>query len=391
MRIEALDRDGMGVAGDARLPFTLPGEIWEDGGLVAPAAERVVPSCRHFGTCGGCGLQHGSDRFVALWKRGVVERALAGQGLAAPVRETLTSPPRSRRRAVLSGRRMKRSVVLGFHGWRSAALVGIEDCLVVRPGILAARPALAALVAAGGTRSGEVRLTVTEGPAGLDVDATGGRESDAALATRLAAVAEAGDFARLSWNGTVVAGRRPPVQRMGRAWVVPPAGGFLQATAEGEAALLAGVAEAVGDAGRVADLFCGCGTFALPLAERAQVLAVEGEAAAVRALDTAWRGTTGLKRVVAASRDLFRRPLLAAELAGLEAVVLDPPRAGAEAQCRELARAAVGRVAMVSCNPVSFARDARLLVEGGFRLDWVQPVDQFRWSAHVELVAGFSR
>lgn len=391
MQIETLDRDGLGVAGMVRLPFSLPGEIWEDGRLLQPVPERAVPGCPHFGHCGGCSLQHASDAFVAAWKRNVVVRALAGQGLTAPVRETLTSPPGSRRRAVLSGRRMKRSVLLGFHGWRSDAVVAVETCLVVRPGILAGRPALASLVAAGGTRSAEVRLAVTEGPAGLDVDATGGRNADEALSTSLAAIAGISDLARLSWNGTMIAQRRLPVQRMGKAWVVPPAGGFLQATGEGESALVAGVLEAVGDAGRVADLFCGCGTFTLPLAERSQILAVEGDAAAIRALDAAWRATPGLKRVVAIRRDLFRRPLVAGEASELDAIILDPPRAGAEAQCRELARADVSRVAMVSCNPATFARDARLLVEGGFRLDWVQPVDQFRWSAHVELVAGLSR
>ncbi len=389
--IEALDREGLGIAGADRVPFALPGEIWDDGRLVQASPERVVPGCPLHGRCGGCSLQHASDSFVACWKQGVMERALAGQGLAAPVRATLTSPPRSRRRAVLSGRRMKRSVALGFHGWRSETLVPVEACLVLRPAILAARPALAALVAAGGTRSSELRLTVTEGPAGLDVDAAGGREADLSLRTALAGVAETADFARLSWNGEVVALRRPPVQRMGRAMVVPPAGGFLQATLEGEAALVAAVRAAVGDAGRVADLFSGCGTFALPLAERAEVLAVEGDAAAIAALDAGWRGAAGLRRVVSVARDLFRRPVLASEIAGLEAVVLDPPRAGAEAQCREIARSGVGRVAMVSCNPVTFARDVRILVAGGFAVDWVQPVDQFRWSPHVEVVAGLSR
>lgn len=392
MRIEALDLDGLGVAGADRVPFSLPGEVWDPArGLVEAVADRVEPGCPQFGRCGGCGLQHASDRFVALWKRGVIERALAGQGIETPVESTLTSPPRSRRRAVLAGRRMKKSVVVGFHGWRSETLVGLDGCDVLRPAIVAARPALAALVRVGGTRSAELRLTVTDGPAGLDVDCTGGREADASLRMALAEIAEAADFARLSWSGELLALRRPPVQRMGRALVVPPAGGFLQATAEGEAALVAGVCAAVGSAGRVADLFCGCGTFALPLAERAEVLAIEGEAAAVAALDAGWRATVGLKRVVARARDLFRRPLMTSEFKGLEAVILDPPRAGAEAQCRELARAEVARVAMVSCNPVTFARDARLLIEGGFRLGRVQPVDQFRWSAHVELVAAFSR
>lgn len=168
-------------------------------------------------------------------------------------------------------------------------------------------------------------------------------------------------------------------------------GGFLQATVEGEAGLVAAVREATAGAARVADLFAGCGTFTLPLAEAAEVLAVERDAGMVAALGEGWRRAAGLKRVAAVARDLFRRPLLAQEIKGLDAVVIDPPRAGAEAQCRELARSGIGRIAAASCDPASFARDARLLIEGGFRLDWVQPVDQFRWSGHVELAACFSR
>ena len=178
---------------------------------------------------------------------------------------------------------------------------------------------------------------------------------------------------------------------MGRARVVPPPGGFLQPTREGEVALVEAVSEAVGGAGRIADLFSGSGTFTLPLAETAEVHAVEGEAEALAALDAAWRATPGLKRVRCERRDLAHRPLLPAEFKDIEAVVVDPPRAGARAQAGQLARARVARLAMVSCNPATFARDARIVIDGGYRLDWVQPVDQFRWSAHVELVAAFRR
>jgi 23S rRNA (uracil1939-C5)-methyltransferase len=183
----------------------------------------------------------------------------------------------------------------------------------------------------------------------------------------------------------------PPTLGLGRARVSPPPGAFLQATPQGEAALRNAVQEAVGPARRIADLFAGCGTFALPLAETAEVLAVEGSAAMLAALDQGWRMAPGLKRVTCETRDLFRRPLMPDELAGFEAVVIDPPRAGAEAQVAELARADVPVIAAVSCNPVTFARDARALVQAGYRLDWVQVVDQFRWSAHVELAARFTR
>jgi 23S rRNA (uracil1939-C5)-methyltransferase len=303
----------------------------------------------------------------------------------------LTSPPMSRRRAVFAGRRTRNAALVGFHARRSEVVVPVDGCRLVRPEILAARPALARLTGLVASRSAALRLTVTSGPAGLDVAGAGGRPLDPALRGALAADAEAADLARLTWDGETVALRRPPVQALGTAQVVPPPGAFLQATAEGEAALVAAVLEAVGGARRVADLFAGCGTFALPLAATAEVLAVEGDPAMVAALAAGWRQAPGLRRVVAAARDLFRRPLLPPELKGLEAVVIDPPRAGAEAQTRALAASGVARVAAVSCDPASFARDARLLVDAGFRLDWVQPVDQFSWSGHVEFAAGFSR
>jgi 23S rRNA (uracil1939-C5)-methyltransferase len=393
--IERLGRDGDGLAGGLRLPFALPGERWRLGPgeprLLEPSPARVASPCRHFGACGGCTLQHASDAFLAAWKAETIARALLARGLEAPLRPTLTSPPRSRRRAVLAARRTRKAVTLGFHGRRSEALVDIAECHVLRPEILAAKPALQRLAALGATRSAELRLTVTLGPAGLDVDAAGGRRLDAELASRLAAAAEAADLARLAWDGEPVALRRPPFQAFGPARVVPPPGAFLQATAEGEAALLAAVREATTGATRVVDLFAGCGTFALPLAAAAEVRAVEADAAMLAALAAGWRQAPGLRRVETEARDLFRRPLVAAELARFEAAVIDPPRAGAEAQTRELARSRLARIAAVSCDPATFARDASLLVEAGFRLDWVHPVDQFRWSGHVELAAQFSR
>lgn len=189
----------------------------------------------------------------------------------------------------------------------------------------------------------------------------------------------------------MIAQRAPPVQRFGVADVCPPPGAFLQATKHGEAHLLAAVQEAVAGARRIVDLFAGCGTFTLPLAKDAEVLAVEGEREMIVALDKGWRMAKGLKTVTHAARDLYRRPLLPDEFAKFDAVVMDPPRAGAEAQTAELVRSKIARIAYISCNPVTFARDAAQLVAGGFTLDWVQPVDQFRWSSHTELAAQFSR
>ena len=261
---------------------------------------------------------------------------------------------------------------------------------MVTPAITAALPALARLTRVAASRTGTLALTVTDGPAGLDVDVTGAHDLDPDLRRALAAFAETEDLARLACGREAVATRRPPFQRMGDARVVPPPGAFLQATAEGERALVAAVRAAVGGARRVADLFAGCGTFTLPLSAGAEVLAVEGDAAMPAALAAAQR-PPGLRPVRTETRDLFRRPLLATDLAGFEGVVIDPPRAGAEAQSRELARSDVPVIAAVSCDPATFARDAAILAAGGYRLDWVQPVDQFRWSGHVELAARFSR
>lgn len=400
--VERLGRkgDGVAVAGDRRAlaALTLPGEQIEgeatDGRIaspriVLPSAQRVRPTCPHYRACGGCSLMHGSEDFVKGWKVGVVTEALRAQGLSASVAGVHVSPPRSRRRAVLSGRRTKKGALLGFHARASDVIVDIADCHVLRPAIQAALPLLRQLVVAGASRSAELSLTVTDTPAGLDVNVTGGKPADPALFQALAALADQGDLARLSWDGQSIT-RRPPALPMGRARVVPPPGSFLQATAEGEAALLAAVRNILRDAGRVLDLFAGCGTFSLPLADTADVHAVEGLAAPLQALDHAARNTQGLHRITTEIRDLARRPLLPDELA-YNAIVIDPPRAGAEAQAREIARSEVPTLAWVSCDPVTFARDARILAEGGYVIDRLFVVDQFRWSPHVETVAEFHR
>lgn len=404
-RIERLGRrgDGVAVAEDdsrALASRVLPGEVIEgaavDGRIdapriVTPSDQRVTPPCPHYRSCGGCALMHARDGFVADWKAGIVVGALAAQGIVVGVDAMHISPPRSRRRAVLSGRRTRQGALLGFHARASDRIVDVTDCHVIRPAINAALPLLREIVVAGASRAGELSLTVTDGPAGLDVAVSGGRPADAALLAQLAQLAAQGDLARLTWGEDALT-RRPPALPMGRAHVVPPPGGFLQATAEGEAALLAAVRAAVGDAARIADLYAGAGTFTLPLAELAQIHAVEGLPAALAALDVGWRGASGLKRVTTESRDLARRPLPAADLDAYDAIVIDPPRAGAEAQARALAATArLARLAWVSCDPVTFARDTRILGAGGWRIARLDVVDQFRWSPHVETVASFTR
>ncbi|WP_378941848.1 class I SAM-dependent RNA methyltransferase [Paracoccus sp. R86501] len=400
--IERLGRKGDGVAvrGDERAlaALTLPGELIEgtpeDGRIAAPrivtpSDQRVRPICTHFRACGGCSLMHASDGFTTAWKQQVVETALAAQGIQAPVPQVHVSPVKSRRRAVLSGKRTKKGALVGFHARASGVIVDLAECYVMRPQITAALPLLRRITVAGASRQAELTFTVIHGPAGLDVAVRGGKPMDPELLQTMATLAREGDLARLDWDGQTIT-RRPAQLQMGRAQVVPPPGAFLQATAEGEAALLSAVRATVGDAARVLDLFAGCGTFSLPLAETAQVHAVEGLAAPLQALDSAWRQTSGLNRVTTQVRDIARRPLLPDELAEFDAIVIDPPRNGAEAQMRQIAAARVPIVAQVACDPVNFAKDLRILIDAGYHLDRLWVVDQFRFSPHVEMVAALT-
>ena len=397
--IERLGHRGEGVADGLFVARALPGEVVEgvaENGriaqprIIAPSADRVAPPCRHYKACGGCALQHASDAFVAGWKQEIVAQALGAQGLSAPFRPMHISPANTLRRAALSGRRLKSGALVGFHARASDTLTAVPDCRVLHPALLAALPALEEITLHGASRKGELALTVSALETGMDVAVTGGKPLDTALRMALPRIAGRHGLARLTWDGETLYQTEPPRLTFGTARLSPPPGAFLQATAEGEAALVAAMRDALDGARRIADLFAGCGTFTLPLAARAEVHAVEGEAMMLGALDAGWRAATGLKRVTTETRDLFRRPLLPDELARFDAVVIDPPRAGAEAQFEQIARARVPVVGAVSCNPVTFARDAKRLVQAGYRLDRVQVVDQFRWSAHVELAARFS-
>lgn len=404
LTIDRLGHLGDGVATGPDSPVfvqgVLPAEVVEgslegdrltDVKIVTPSTDRVKPPCRHARTCGGCQLQHASDNFVASWKSQVVEIALAGQGLNTRFLPIVTSPANTRRRATLSARRTKGGALLGFHARASDTLIPIPDCQLLHPSLVAGFPGLEALVALGGSRSAELSLQITTTRGGIDVVVTGGKPLDSALQLDLARIVEAHAFSRLTWNGETIALRDRPAQTFGPATVVPPAGAFLQATPEGEAALLAGVRAALGPQKRIVDLFSCVGTFALPLAAETEVHAAEGDRDMIAALELGARHAEGLRRLTAEARDLFRRPLEPDELNGFTGAVIDPPRAGAEAQVACLARSTIPVIAAVSCNPVTFARDAKVLVGAGYVLDWVQVVDQFRWSTHVELVARFIR
>lgn len=398
--IMRLGHQGDGITeGPLFAPLTLPGEIitgTRDGSrlmdvrIVTPSMDRIRPPCRHFKSCGGCQIQHATDDFVATWKIDVVRKALSAQGMDADFRPIITSPPNSRRRATFSVRRTKKSAMVGFHGRASGVIVEIPDCQLLHIDLIAAMPIIENIAIIAASRKGELSVAVTTSKSGLDIAITDGKDLDGPLEMALGQAVERHAIARLSWNGDLVAQRTPPEQTFGNANVTPPFGAFLQATQSGEAALLKCVMEITQGSQRIADLFAGCGTFSLPLAQHAQIHAVEGDAAMIGALDVGWRRAIGLKHLSCEARDLFRRPLLPDELKKIDAVVIDPPRAGAEAQITELAIAKTPKIAYVSCNPVTFARDAKILVNAGYQIDWLQVVDQFRWSTHVELVASFS-
>lgn len=398
LTIESLTHLGMGRASDGRalLPRVLPGEevdVAQDGTLriITPSTARVAAPCRHFKSCGGCAMQHASDAFVADWKQDIVAKALSSRGLDPVFRPIVTSPARSRRRAKLSGRRTKKGAMIGFHAKASDTLVQVPECQLLSPALIASFPALEALTVLACSRKGEIDLTVTEAPLGADVLVGTEKELTPQLRVELAGLANQYGLSRLAWNDETVVMINPPAQDFGGTTVVPPPGAFLQATKHGEQTLLQAVLEITGKASRIVDLFAGSGTFTLPMAKQAEVHAVEGEKAMLDALDRGWREGHQLRRVTTEARDLFRRPLEADELRHFDAAVIDPPRAGAEAQIETLTQSDVKTIAMVSCNPVTFARDAQTLVDAGYALPWVQVVDQFRWSPHTEVVAAFTR
>lgn len=398
--IKRLGLHGDGIAeGPVYVPRALPGETVEgqitgqtlnDAKILHPSERRVTPPCRHYKSCGGCQLQHADDAFVADWKMDVVRRALENHGLETVFRPIETSPPQSRRRAGFAARRTKKGAMVGFHGRASGTIVAIPECQLLHPEVLAGASVAEALALIGASRKAALSVMVTLSTTGLDVSVTQGKPLDGPLRQQLASICDQSGIARLTWDEEVVAMRSPPVHVFDGAQVVPPPGAFQQATAHGEAALTRAVREITQGATRIIDLFAGCGTFALPLAQTAEVHAVESDAAMLKALDAGWRHATGARRVTTETRDLFRRPLMPDELAKAQAVVIDPPRAGAEAQVAELVKSHHPRIAYVSCNPVTFARDAAVLVAAGYDLEWIQVIDQFRWSAHVELVASFA-
>jgi 23S rRNA (uracil1939-C5)-methyltransferase len=403
--IDRLGAQGDGIAespnGPVFVPFALPGErvriaVEPDGKRAKlldvrdPSPDRIAPVCPHFGICGGCALQHfGAGAYLA-WKRELVVQALKSRGLDAAVEPVRPVPLGSRRRAIFTLGRTKEGPVLGYHRARSPDLIDITICPVLSPGIVARLPKLKAALAPllGGKR--EARVGVTETATGLDIVVDGVRPTQAAFARVMRELASLG-VSRVTIDGESLIPGASPIVRFGPAEVGLPPGAFLQASPEAEAVLTDLVTEGVGRAKRIADLFAGLGTFTFALAGTAAVDAFEADEAALAALAEAARHTPKLKPVHCVPRDLFRAPLGPKELDRYDAVVFDPPRAGAAAQAEQLAKSKVKRLVAVSCNPGTLARDLRILVDGGYRLTRIVPVDQFLFSAHIEAVAHLER
>ena len=391
--ITSLGHKGEGIAEiDGRkvfVPLALPGETVEieaDGergtllGVVSPAANRIEPFCPHFGACGGCQLQHLDRPSYEAFKIGLVETPLRFAGIEQPVTRFIDAAGNGRRRATLHARREG----AGYMRLRSHQVHDIDMCPIAAPGLARAPDIARAVMQA----LGEADVSFTATLSGLDVAIR--TEKKQARADRVAPLVGRFKLARLALNGEMVLQAQAPVVQMGKARVELPIGSFLQATEAAELALAEYVIEAVGKARTVADLFCGIGPFALRLAEQRPVAAFDSDKPAIAALDKARRFAKGLREVTAKARDLFRDPLTQFEL-NYDAVVLDPPRAGAEAQVRELAKSKVKTVVMVACDARTFARDAAILVAGGYKVGGIVAVDQFTQSAHVEIAATFDR
>jgi len=398
--ITGLGRRGEGLANNEGetifVPGALPGETIVadvEGGranllrIETASSERVQPFCPYFGVCGGCQLQHWDEQFYARWKCRLVETAFRHCGIETRVGPLIDAHGAGRRRVTLHIRRTDGVAKAGFMQARSHALLDIDRCPVLVPAFTNATAIARAL----GEKLGDSDLARTATNGGIDAAAKAERRVAERQMPKLASLAAELDLARLTINGEIVVTRRPTSVRMGRAHVILPPNSFLQATEAGEARLAGCVTAAMGKAKSVADLFCGLGPFTLRLAETTRVSAFDNDKAAIAALSQAARATPGLKPIEAAVRDLFRAPLMPNELKPFDAIIVDPPRTGAEAQARQIAKSQIKTVVAVSCDPATLARDAEILVDGGYHIDSVTPIDQFKWTSHVETVAVFRK
>jgi 23S rRNA (uracil1939-C5)-methyltransferase len=405
LTIERLGQRGEGVArtdqGNIFVPYTVPGdtisaEVNGDSArlidIIKPSPDREAPFCPHYGTCGGCAIQGYREEAYREWKSGLVVDALAHAGIDATVDPLIDAHGEGRRRATFHARFDSAGQArLGFMQARSHDLVAIDFCPLFAPSLDGAVTAARGIAEQLARLRKPLDILVTGASSGLDIDVRGAGSLNEKHTQALIAAAERFDLARLSNHGRLLVERRPPQLQVGRALVHLPPGAFLQATAKGEATLVELVGQAAASSKRVADLFCGIGTFALRLVERAELLAIDGDSAALAALTQAARTTPGLHTITTERRDLMRRPLSAEELTPFDAAVFDPPRAGAEAQAHALAKSHVPLAIAVSCNVQTFARDAAILVAGGYTAERITPINQFRHSPHIEIVGIFRR
>ncbi|MDB5704653.1 MAG: methyltransferase [Sphingomonas bacterium] len=383
---------GDGITENGRhAPLAAPGDTLTSEGQVIPGPHHQAPPCRHFPTCGGCQLQHLDDDSYAGFITDRIAGALAAQGLTADIRPPLLSPPRTRRRAALQAEAKGGRIRIGFSEGSSHALVDLQECWILTPTLFALVAPLRGLLARFLKGNRRARLNLTEADQGIDLLIEGIEAEGLEAAEAITEFCQRHGVARLAIDNGLGPETRwepePVTITLAGVPVPMPHNAFLQATREGEAVLVMAVREAVGQAGTIADLFSGLGTFALALPGR--VYAAEAARDAILSLKAA--GARTGRQLFADHRDLFRRPLATAECDRFDAIVLDPPRAGAREQVVQLAEAKTPSIAYVSCNPSSFARDAEILCKGGYLLEWIQPVGQFRWSTHVELAARFSR
>jgi len=398
--------DGVALFGGANVyvPYTLGGEIVEVEAVPGhpdrrrllkverASPERIAPFCPHFAICGGCAIQHWESEHYRAWKRGLVVETLAQAGLDCEVHPLIDAHGLGRRRITLHARMGTHEVLkVGFAAAGSHDIIPVDRCPILDPGLDGALDAAWALAEPLISTGKPLDIQITATDDGLDIDVRGSGPLPTKLITTLSRIAEQHRLARLTRHGELVLQRAPPTIAMGTTRVALPPGSFLQATAAGEEALATLVSEHCKRGKHVADLFCGVGPFALRLAAKSKIAAFDSDAGAVAALQKAATSTSGLKPVKAEPRDLFRRPLMPQELRDYDTVVFDPPRQGAQAQATQLAASRVPTLVAVSCNITTFARDAKILVDGGYTIEGVTPVDQFRHTPHVELVARFSR
>jgi 23S rRNA (uracil1939-C5)-methyltransferase len=402
--IDRVGAQGDGVTGGAKgprfVPFTLAGErvhasfAGERGRLdtvLESSPDRISPVCRHFGQCGGCALQHMKSDLYSDWKREQVVAAFRSRGIEADV-AAVVRPQGKRRRAVLSARRTDAGLLVGFHEAQSHDLVDISECPVLDPRIVTALPGLKTLIGPLVSRKGEARLTATMTASGLDVSIDDiERKLTPVVRAAIARDAAAMGCARVSIGDEPIYEALTPFLIFGAADVELPPDVFIQAVGEAEQAMAGLILAGLGKVKSAVDLFSGIGAFTFPIAGRAKVLAVDSDKVAITALAAGVKKATGIKPITTLVRDLFREPLSALELNEHDAIIFDPPRAGAEAQCKMIAKSKVKIVVAVSCNPATLARDARALIDGGYKIESITPVDQFLYSPHIELVAVFRR